>query len=96
MGLPLPGCSDANGFTVALPQYWFGHQGRKDTWLYVVGLLPGDLPDIPLRLEGQDRRPVEHLSKAQREATPLPFALWLVEVARRSRVRATVTWEAAS
>lgn len=82
--LPRPGCRGAGGFTLSVPQYWFGHQGRKDTWLFVVGIEPRELPEIPIRLLSPDRRPVEDLSKRQREATPEAFAHWLVLAARQS------------
>lgn len=90
-GLPLPGQRDAfRGFTVALPQFWFGHRADKATWLYVVGCEPAELPEIALVLgdapcvvegtgsTGRGRT----ISKREREATPLDFAGWLLEVAR--------------
>ena len=92
--LPLPGAGsdDFGGWTLPVPQYWFGHRAMKRTWLYIVGCAPAQLPPIPLVLgdspfvvqsrKRDDHRP--HISKAEREATPLPFAEWLLTVAARS------------
>jgi hypothetical protein len=82
-GLPQPGQPTREGFTLALPQWWFGHLGEKLTWLFFAGIARGDLPEIPFRLDSQERRPVENLSIRQREATPVALAEWLVETARR-------------
>lgn len=50
--LPLPGKGlDAyGGWTLAVPQFWWGHLARKNTWLYIVGCAPQNTPAIPLRL----------------------------------------------
>ena len=47
--LPALGKRDEfGGFTVAIPQVWFGHCMEKNTKLYVCGCEPKDLPEIPL------------------------------------------------
>lgn len=93
--LPAPGQHDEHGFTLLLPQWWFGHRAEKRTLFYIVGIEPDLLPEIPLRLgeadfvvqsrKRQGHRP--HISKSEREATPRPMAEWLCEVARKCSVR---------
>ena len=93
--LPLPGRSDRyGGWTLAAPQYWWGHKADKATWFYIVGCNPGDLPPIPFVLgeaeyvvqsrKREGHRP--HISKAEREHTPPLMAKWLCELARKSNV----------
>lgn len=67
-----------SGWTLPVFQSWWGHVAIKPTWLYIVGndracIYPGPL--------NKGTRPLEHLSKKQRAATPLPFARFLVELA---------------
>lgn len=91
-GLPKQGEWDAfGGWTLSLLQYWFGHRAEKGTWLYIVGINPGELPPIPFVLgepefvvatrKKKDKR--KEISKAEREETPVEFALWLVDVAKK-------------
>lgn len=47
--LPYPNEHRENEFTVAFPQYWFGHPADKPTWIWVCGMKPCDLPPITLR-----------------------------------------------
>ena len=90
--LPGPGERDAfGGWTLAAPQKWWGHKAEKETWFYVVGCEPRDIPDLPFTLseathvvqtrKREDYRP--HITKAEREHTTPELALWLVELARR-------------
>lgn len=96
-GLPLPGGvvrDGAGGWSLAVSQKWWGHRAEKRTWLYVVGVAPGDLPDYPIVL-GEAERTVgldskrdrklarKEISKGERIATPVNFARWLVDLARR-------------
>lgn len=97
VGLPLPGTGPDNfgGFSVSLNQHWFGHKAKKNTWLYIVGCVPMDLPLMPLRFEpvthslgvrmkkknGKRTPGKKELSKKLRSATPEPFAKWLIQVA---------------
>lgn len=95
-GLPEPGSRDRwNGFTVSLPQWWFGHRADKLTRLYICGCEPAELPAIPFRLGVPDFVvcPSSGIRKGQRgwkpqirtperESTPLEFAQWLLQTAR--------------
>lgn len=96
--LPEPGAFDAfGGWTLPVHQHWWGHRAEKATRLYIVGVSPRDIPEMPMKL-GQathvigdvgrasrgDNRP--EISKAEREHTPPEFAAWLVELARRTRI----------
>ncbi|WP_295375606.1 hypothetical protein [uncultured Pseudacidovorax sp.] len=96
-GLPAPGQRDAfGGWTLPIHQSWWGHRAEKATVLYVLGCEPGDIPPMPLVLgdapcvigsSGRRRdgtrahRP--ETTKAEREHTPPPLAVWLVELAKR-------------
>lgn len=49
--LPRPGTIDKlGGWTLPIHQSDFGHRAGKPTWLYIVGCLPGEIPEIPLSL----------------------------------------------
>lgn len=96
--LPRPGLRDRlGGWTLAAPQKWWGHRAEKDSWFYVVGCEPVEIPEIPLVLgdaayvvqsrKRHDHRP--HISKAEREHTPPALAEWLLELARRCNVEVT-------
>lgn len=94
MGLPRGGSPlDAfGGFTLDVDQYWWGHRAQKRTWLYICGVARRDLPPTPLKLgrathtisnsKTKDKRP--EVSLRERSDTPVDFATWLVEVARRT------------
>jgi len=49
--LPMPGefSDEFGGFTVLIDQWHFGHVARKWTHLYIVGINPSELPQIPFR-----------------------------------------------
>lgn len=91
MALPGPGSSrdGFGGFTVALNQFIFGHKALKPTWLYIVGC--DRVPTLPVAdgvpkyciARCTKRGHLKHVTHAEREKTPPPFAAWLVEVARR-------------
>lgn len=100
LNLPPAGKVDEHGgFSIVIDQHWFGHKAKKATILYICGCRPKDLPPIPLSLsypkytvttsgrrkDGTRKNTLE-LKKHEREATPVLFAEWLVEVARRSRI----------
>ena len=85
-GLPKPGTGDQHGFSIALYQQWFGHQCEKATWLYICGAK--SLPEIPFvlgdaKLRGRWRHGGGGIREVDRGATPINFALWLVELAKR-------------
>lgn len=99
-GLPLPGERDAfGGWTLPVSQSWWGHRAEKATWLYIVGIVPAQLPIFELRLgeathvisssgrrrDGTRATGRPECTKAEREATPLRLAEWLVEVAARCK-----------
>jgi hypothetical protein len=92
-GLPGPGERDRfGGWTLPVYQHWWGHRAEKATLLYIVGCDPKDTPPIPFRIDEpthvvQSRKRVgyrPHITKAEREHTPLEFAMWLCELAKRS------------
>lgn len=100
VGLPRPGkgFDEHGGFSIQVDQYWWGHRARKRTWLYICGCLPADVPPIPfkegtapcvitnqhgLRAGMPGYRP--EVTKREREATPIDFAKWLVELAGRCK-----------
>lgn len=89
-GLPSP-TDSGQGFTIQVPQYWWGHRGQKETWLWFYGIKKRDLPEMPFELDGPRRIQVEWMSGCrageesnERARTPKAFAYWLVECARRS------------
>lgn len=82
------------GWSCEVRQVDWGHRAEKRTWLYIVGLHPDDLSELPPKREATalvvrmpECRLVELMGKAEREHTPPEFARWLVEVARRCRVK---------
>lgn len=79
-GLPEPmeAADSFGGWTLEVHQSWWGHCAIKPTWLYIVGT--SRVCVYPAALGG-GLRPLEHLSKGQRAATPLAFARWLIELA---------------
>lgn len=89
--LPAPGQRDGfGGFTVSVPQWWWGHRADKLTRLYVVGCGPKQIPEIPFRLgepshviQGRKQGGRPHVTKAEREQTPPALAVWLLDLARR-------------
>jgi hypothetical protein len=95
-GLPFPGQEDAwGGWTISIPQFWWGHKAEKRTWLYIAGCEPRSIPPIPLQLgeashvvasSGRSTRKRPVLSVADREHTPEAFAHWLIDLASRCRL----------
>lgn len=96
-GMPKPGefPDGFGGYSIEIEQYHWGHRAEKATWLYIVGCDPDELPPIPRR-EGSPThcvRPTKSyprlpsITKAEREHTPPDLAQWLVDLARRCRVK---------
>lgn len=96
-GLPEPGERDAwNGYTLILPQWWFGHRAEKPTRFYIVGcpvkklpeiqLVLGDAPCVVTTSKRKCQTPPEEwrerLGTKEKESTPYRMAVWLVTVAR--------------
>lgn len=79
------------GFTLHVNQSWWGHKAAKQTFLYVCGISPRQIPLMPLTMHdpqyvvsstrGRLKKP--EVTKAEREHTPPALAEWLVELARR-------------
>lgn len=94
----LPGQRDAyGGWSLCVPQLWWGHRAEKMTLLYIVGCEPRDVPSIPFVMgraprvidsskRARRRSGIKSCTKPEREATPPAFAAWLVELARRCRI----------
>ena len=91
-GLPKPGKKDQlGGWTMAAPQRWWGHKAEKATWFYVVGCKPRSIPRIPFCLgyathvvqSRKRKNHLPHITKAEREHTPVELAKWLVDLAGR-------------
>ncbi len=102
--LPLPGAQadQYGGWTLSIPQFWFGHRAQKETWLYIVGCARKDIPAPMLQLgEAQfkvsgsisaGRRAMGWkekpcIKKWENNATPPAFADWLIELALRCKRR---------
>jgi hypothetical protein len=94
-GLPEPGADydPWGGWTLVVHQHWFGHRAEKATRLYIAGCRKQDIPEIPMKLGSATHciRPTRNhprlpsVTKAEREHTPIDFARWLVDLARRCR-----------
>lgn len=89
--LPRPGERDSfGGWTLAAPQYWWGHKAEKSTWFYVVGIEPSRIPSLPFVLgepsfvvsTSKRSGSLPHISKSEREQTPPALAEWLLDLAR--------------
>jgi len=101
MNLPAPGkgYDEFGGWTLGLLQWWFGHKAEKATKLYICGITPMDLPEIPIKLgypefvvsSSKRKHSLElpEISKRERQETPKQFAEWLIELARRTIVLPT-------
>jgi hypothetical protein len=81
------------GFTISIDQKWFGHKAKKETLLYIVGINPADLPayspcytSVEYVVTGNKRTRKKEIPKKDREATPLNFALWLIEIAKKCKI----------
>lgn len=88
---------DGIGMVCEVWQSAYGHKAQKRTWLYCVGLNPHvigpnwDRPRGTHQVGFQDQRGKSAnkptLTKREANATPLPFARWLVELAAASQRR---------
>ena len=96
--LPEPGERDSfGGFSLMMPQYWFGHLAEKKTKFYICGIEPNQIPIPPLKLGRAEfvvttnhsyKRKIKQrpeLGPKDREKTPDALAHWLVELASRCK-----------
>ena len=92
--LPVPGLIDEyGGYSISVDQFWWGHKAKKSTLLYVVGCPISKLPVMPIRFDAIEyvvsrsanskRGLKKEISKKEREATPIDFAKWLIDLAKR-------------
>ena len=90
--LPMPGEIDKyGGYSIIVDQCAFGHKAQKKTILYIVGLPIENLPVIPRRFcpithvvrPNKNMMGAKIITKKKREATPVQFATWLIELANR-------------
>ena len=88
-GLPMPGQKDGfNGWTLPIQQFWFGHPARKNTWLYIVGVEPKNIPSLNFKL-GTAEFTIggkKEAARSWREKTPDDLAYWLVDLCERINV----------
>lgn len=100
--LPATGARDEfGGFSVVVNQHWWCHRAEKKTILYIVGIEPGELPEIPFvmgeapcvvassgrRKNGLRSKRRPEITKREREATPAEFAKWLYQIAIKCKVK---------
>jgi hypothetical protein len=72
------------GFVFPVMQSWFGHRAPKQTALYLVGAAVPDLSDFFSAELASGR--VELMGRAEREKTPLAFAVFLADLAASCQV----------
>lgn len=94
--LPYPGQfrDDFGGYSLLVDQVHWGHRAQKRTLLYIVGCDLEDLPPMPkerkkpthvLDTSNRAERKLPYLAKSLRDASPEPFAHWLIEIARNCK-----------
>lgn len=67
------------GFWLVVDQHWFGFPTRKRTGLYIVGILPKNVPRLNLKLY-QPSRKFENLSPKQRSESTFEFIDFLKKI----------------
>src|SRR5205807_8695309 len=98
--LPKPGTGDKNGFSISIDQCWWGHPARKSTWLYIVGIDPGSIPDYSPSFIPHTHK-IAHLKRAKKKTKVLPkrlnshtpekFAIWLIEIVKLCKESQNIT-----
>jgi hypothetical protein len=97
-GMPKPGARDEfGGWILPIHQHWWGHRAEKPTCLYICGIGPRDIPDMPMSFDMVTHKTVSwagfrkgmpgwrgEVNKKERERTPPRLAEWLVDLARRA------------
>lgn len=93
LDLPLGNKTDEyGGYTLSVNQSWWGHRAEKKTLLYIVGCDRNQLPQMPLNFDVIEYVVTNSIRKGnpgykkritayEREATPIEFAKWLINVA---------------
>ena len=85
-GLPEPGQKDEfGGWTLPIVQSWWGHRAEKATLLYIVGCVPAQLPDIPLRLGDASHVIAQGRTRSDGERLVKGMAGWRPEVTKAER-----------
>lgn len=85
---PGHGIDEFGGFTVCLNMSWFGYSAVKPTFIYVVGLSPGELPIYPISFDaltkvvgsGSSKNKLPVMSKKDRSVSPISFCSYLLSV----------------
>lgn len=86
-----PEPDEFGGYVINVQQNWFGYQCKKSTDLYIVGCPLYLLPALPLNFTaiknaiGNSQSLPAVNSKESRSFTTLPFARWLIEIAKKSK-----------
>lgn len=78
MALPAGGYANEKGFTLEFTQRIFGHSMLKPTWIFFAGIEYNQVLPIRPPLHFLPLKQIQHLSTAQREATPPELAKWLL------------------
>jgi hypothetical protein len=94
LNLPVGNETDEfGGYTICVNQSWWGHKAEKKSLLYICGVPRNLLPVIPINFDAIEytvasrikkktgRRVKKEITKKEREATPVEFAKWLIQVA---------------
>ena len=75
------------GFTVQIDQFDFGHVAHKATKLYICGINPSQLPELPPKNTASTDRSIcgnvkgtKRCTQYQREYTPPPLIAWLKQI----------------
>jgi hypothetical protein len=85
-GLPHPGARDAfGGWTLPILQSAWGHRADKATWLYVVGVEPGNVPAMPYRLGLSSHVIAQARTRADGSRIRKGDAGWRPEVSKAER-----------
>jgi len=88
-GLPLPLQRCGELWTIQVEQYWWGYPTPKPTWICFCRVDPCTV-HLPFRLRNRGSRKSNRydawsrLTTRKRSATPVEFAAWLVDLARKA------------
>lgn len=86
--LPKPGKTDLyGGFSIKINQKWFGHPCEKKTYLYFCGITPSEMIPYQITFDCPSVNDVTKLGKEKRIHTPVKMAIWLIENAKKTKVK---------